>query len=117
MNYYYDLPTDIISLIDDKVNNMYFEEHKDKMVNIRDTLRIASVFHAQKMLINLVMGKRPVDTKMKIFEKNVESIKMLKSYMIGIDCLINSDTYLVFQDIYDANDYKYKKCCRMMGHN
>ena len=31
MNYYYDLPTDIINLIDDKVNNMYLEEHKDKM--------------------------------------------------------------------------------------
>jgi hypothetical protein len=31
MNYYYDLPSDIISIINDKVNDMYKEEHKKKM--------------------------------------------------------------------------------------
>ena len=38
MNYYYDLPTDIINIIDDKVNNMYKEEHKKNMKNSLDIL-------------------------------------------------------------------------------
>ncbi len=31
MNYYYDLPEDIINLINVKVNNIYMREHKHKM--------------------------------------------------------------------------------------
>ena len=42
MNYYYDLPTDIINLIDDKVNNLYKEEHKKVFDTILGSIKYAS---------------------------------------------------------------------------
>ena len=45
MNYYYALPNDIINLIDDKVNDIYKREHKNKLNMILKTIQFLGAWN------------------------------------------------------------------------
>lgn len=47
MNYFYDLPEDIINLINSKVNDIYKQEHKGKLFVIHQIIRMYGVYRSE----------------------------------------------------------------------
>ena len=85
MNYYYNLPEDIINTIDNEVNNIYLEEHKKKMKNALKVLNLAREdweCQYQNDAYDYYLEEEEIEMGYDVSSPVIDSIRMLKS---GLD--------------------------------
>ena len=85
MNYFYDLPEDIINLINSKVNDIYKLEHKHKLYVINCVIKMYGVFRSEPVIAGYMADEEELIEFLPFFaieaeEKVLEHTRFFKKY-------------------------------------